>query len=64
MRPPTPLGHTPEPPPHAPAVRLIVAALTAAPATPSPQAPWLWGAVVVVVVVLVLGDSRFSTRRT
>ncbi|MFH8984755.1 hypothetical protein [Streptomyces varsoviensis] len=55
-------GHTPEPPPHASTVRLIVAALTAAPATP-PQAPWLWGAVVVVVVVLVLVDSRPSTRR-
>lgn len=46
-------AHPPAPGPHTAGYGLLMALVAACPATPSPYAPWVWGAVVVVIVVLV-----------
>ena len=44
--------HPPEPSPTPIWHSLLAAVITACPSTPSPNAPWVWGFVIVVVVLL------------
>ncbi len=41
---------------------LLASVIVATPATPSPNAPWVWGAVVLVGVVVLVVRYAISTR--
>lgn len=42
---------------------LLVALIAACPAAPSPLAPWVWGAVVIVVVIVMAAQPVLTQRR-
>ncbi|GAA2506068.1 hypothetical protein GCM10023100_57080 [Actinocorallia cavernae] len=43
-------------------IALAAAVITACPSTPTPYAPWIWGAVVVVVLVVALTDRAKQSQ--